>query len=82
MSESEMLDIIERPIREGDYVAFYSNVYKVLALGKPGRDGYGSVRIKLADPSKTTKSVVKFSRDMCVIPAEEVTIWLLKKGYS
>ena len=77
-----MLDIIDRPINEGDFVVFYSNVYKVIGLGKPNQHGHGQVRIKLADPSKTTKSVVKYSRDMCVIPAEEVTIWLLKKGYS
>ena len=76
-----MLDIIDRPINEGDFVVFYSNVYKVLAFGKPGPTGHGQVRIKLADASKTTKSVVKHSRDMCVIPAEDVTLWLLKKGY-
>ena len=78
----EMLDIIDRPIREGDFVAFYSNVYKVLGFGKLGPTGHGTVRIKLADPSKTTKSVVKYSRDMCVIPAEDVTMWLLKKGHG
>lgn len=81
MSE-HCLDIIGRPIKEGDFVAFYSNVYKVLGVGKPGSWGRGPVRIKLADPSKTTKSVVKHSTDMCVIPEEDVTIWLLKKGYG
>lgn len=79
---TELLDIIDRPIREGDFVAFYSNVYKVISFGKPNSSGHGQVRIKLADPSKTTKSVVKYSGDMCVIPAEDVTMWLLKKGHS
>jgi hypothetical protein len=79
---SEMLDIIDRPIKVDDFVVFYSNVYKVIALGKPGQSGHGQVRIKLADPSKTTKSVVKYSHDMCVIPAADVTMWLLKKGHS
>lgn len=79
---SEVLDIIDRPIRVDDFVAFYSNVYKVLGLGKPNANGHAQVRIKLAEPSKSTKSVVKYSRDMCVIPAHEVTIWLLKKGYA
>ena len=78
---TQMLDIIDRPINEGDFVVFYSNVYEVLAFGKPNQHGHGTVRIKLADPSKTTKSVVKYSRDMCVIPAEDVTIWLLKKQH-
>ena len=79
---TEILDIIDRPIRVDDFVVFYSNVYKVLGLGKPNALGHGQVRIKLADPSASTKSVVKYSRDMCVIPAEDVTIWLLKKGYT
>ena len=78
---TQVLDIIDRPIQVDDFVVFYSNVYKVVGLGKPNSHGSAQVRIKLAEPSKTTKSVVKYSRDMCVIPAEDVTIWLLKKGY-
>lgn len=79
---SEVLDIVDRPIHVDDFVVFYANVYKVLGLGKPNQHGSAQVRIKLAEPSKTTKSVVKYSRDMCVIPAADVTLWLLKKGYS
>ena len=79
---SEILDIIDRPIRVDDFVVYYSNVYKVLGLGKPNQFGHGQVRIKLAEPSKTTKAVTKYSREMCVIPAHDVTVWLLKKGYS
>ena len=78
---TQVLDIIDRPINVDDFVVFYSNVYKVIGLGKPNQTGSGQVRIKLAEPSKSTKSVVKYSRDMCVIPAEDVTLWLLKKGY-
>ena len=76
---SEVRDIIDRPINVGDYVVFYSNVYRVTGLGKPGTSGHGPVRIILAEPSKTTKSAVKNSSDMCVIPAEDVTFWLLKR---
>lgn len=79
---TQPLDIIGRPIKTGDFVAFYSNVYKVIGTGKPGTSGSGPVRIILAEPSKTTKSAIKYSKDMCVIPAEDVTIWLLKKGYQ
>jgi hypothetical protein len=78
---SEMLDIVDRPIKVNDFVVFYSNVYKVIGLGTPNQHGSGQVRIKLADPSKTTKSVVKYSRDMCLIPEHDVTMWLLKKGH-
>ena len=82
---NEVLDIIGRPIHVDDFVVFYSLVYRVIGVGKPhpgGRNSGGPVRIKLAEPSKTTKSVVKFSDEMCVIPAEDVTVWLLRKGYS
>lgn len=78
---SEVLDIVDRPIHVDDFVAFYTNVYKVISLGKPNPQGSAQVRIKLAEPSKTTKSVVKYSRDMCVIPESDVIMWLLKKGY-
>jgi hypothetical protein len=79
---SEVHDIIDRPIRVGDFVAFYANVYKVLSTNKPNSTGHGYVKIILAEPSKTTKPVNKYSREMCVIPAQEVTFWLLKKGHS
>ena len=73
--ETEAFDIIGRPINDGDFVVYYSNVYRVQVAYKHNS------RIKLAEPSKTTKSVVKSNRDMCLIPAEDVTLWLLKKGY-
>ena len=76
---SEVTDIIDRPIRVGDFVAFYANIYKVLGLGKANNNGRAYVKIILADPSPTTRPVKKFSKDMCVIPAEEVTFWLLKR---
>lgn len=76
---NEVTDIIDRPIRVGDFVAFYANVYQVLETGKPSTTGHGYVKIILAEPSKTTKPVKKYSREMCVIPAEEVTFWLLKR---
>jgi hypothetical protein len=74
-----MNDIIGRPIREGDYVAYYTNVYKVLSVeGKTTTRGYGYIKIILANPSKTTKPVKKYSQEMCLIPAEEYTFWKLK----
>ena len=79
--KAPLLDIIDRPIKIGDFVTYYSNVYKVLDVAKPNQFGHGIARIKLVDPSKTTKSVLKYSREMCVIPEHDVTLWLLKKGY-
>ena len=76
---NEVTDIIDRPIRIGDFVAFYTNIYRVLELGKVRGSGAATVKIILADPSPTTRPVQKFSKEMCVIPAEEVTFWLLKR---
>ena len=78
---SEILDIVDRPIKVDDFVVFYSNVYKVMGLGKPNAQGHGQVRIRLAEPSPSSKPVTKYSRDMCLIPEQDVTMWLLKKGY-
>jgi hypothetical protein len=76
---NEVTDIIDRPIRVGDFVAFYANVYRVEGLGQARGNGAATVKIMLADPSPTTRPVKKFSKEMCVIPAEEVTFWLLKR---
>ena len=76
---NEVTDIIDRPIRVGDFVAFYANVYRVEGLGQARGNGAATVKIMLADPSPTTRPVKKFSKEMCVIPAEEVTFWLLKQ---
>ena len=76
---NEVTDIIDRPINVGDFVAFFANIYRVEALGKARTNGAATVKIMLADPSPSTRPVTKFSKDMCVIPAQDVTFWLLKR---
>ena len=71
-------DIIDREIKIDDYVVFYNNIYKVLGLGKANARGAGTVKIMLAKPSKTTKPVLKFSKEMCILHKEDILIWLLK----
>jgi hypothetical protein len=71
-------DIIDREIKIDDYVVFHNNIYKVLGLGKERHGGVGSVRIMLAKPSKTTRPVVKYSKDLCILHKEDILIWLLK----
>lgn len=73
------LDIIDRPISVGDYVAFSNNVYIVQGLGKTG-GRYASIRIMLESPSKTTRPQTKQSGLMCLIPGEDVTVWKLKRN--
>jgi hypothetical protein len=71
-------DLIDREIKIDDYVVFHNNIYKVLGLGKARGNGLGSVRIMLAKPSKTTRPVVKYSKDLCILAKEDVLIWMLK----
>jgi hypothetical protein len=73
------LDYLGRPINVGDYVFYYSNLYEVLSTGRVLPNGNSTVRIILVDKSKTTTSVRKFSREMCIVDKEEVFIWKLKK---
>lgn len=73
------LDIMDRELWPGDYVVFYNNIYQVKAV--PLRNGYGMVQIMSINPSKTTKPVKKYSKEMCRLDKDEVLIWLLKQGY-
>ena len=73
-------DLIDREIKIDDYVVFHNNIYKVLGLGKAYSNGGGQVRIMLAKPSKTTRPVVKHSKDLCLLAKEDILIWLLKGG--
>jgi hypothetical protein len=73
-------DIIDREIKVDDYVVFYNNIYKVQSLGREGTNGAGMVRMILAKPSKTTKPVRKYSKELCILHKEDILIWLLKGG--
>ena len=80
--EYAITDVIDQELKVDDYVVFYSNVYKVKALGTtPYENGSGRVRIKLVDASKTTKTVVKHSKDIAKLDQQLVLLWVLKKGY-
>jgi hypothetical protein len=78
---SNAVDIINRPINIGDHIVFTNALYVVLDVGQgnPNYYGYGQVKIKLANPSKTTRSQIKSSKDMCLIPKEDYLLYLLKK---
>ena len=73
------LDYLGRPIKPGDYVFYFGNLYQILEIPKRIlADGRGACRIVLADRSPTTKPVRKYSSEMCAVPAEDVTAWILK----
>ena len=76
-------DIIDQEIKVDDYVVFYSNIYRVKEVGASKYEsGNAMVRMKLIDPSPTTKTVRKYSKDICKLDEHAVTMWMLKKGYQ
>lgn len=76
-------DVIDQELKVDDFVVFYSNIYKVKALGEtPYANGSGRVRIKLVDASPSTKTVVKYSKDIAKLDQQVVLMWMLKKGYQ
>lgn len=73
------LDMLDRDVAKGDYVVYYSNIYQVVDL--VGQADHCRARIILIDKSKTTRSTIKYCRDMCIIPKEDILVWRLKKDY-
>ena len=77
-------DMIDREIRVDDWVVFYSNLYRVKALGLDRNNRYGSgmVHIMIWNGGQSAKPVKKNSKDMAIIDRNDVLIWLLKKGHK
>ena len=74
-------DMIDREIRVDDWVVFYSNLYRVKALGLDRNNRYGSgmVQIMIWNGGESAKPVKKNSKDMAIIDRNDVLVWLLKK---
>ena len=77
-------DMIDREIRVDDWVVFYSNLYRVKALGLDRNNRYGSgmVQIMIWNGGQSAKPVKKNSKEMAIIDRNDVLIWLLKKGHK
>jgi hypothetical protein len=71
--------MIDREIKVDDWVVFYSNLYRVKALGKASATGAGTVQLMIWDGGETARPVKKNSKDMAIINKDDVLIWLLKK---
>ena len=72
-------DIIGREIQVDDFVVFYSNIYRVKALGKARGNGSGTVQIMIWNGGETARPVKKNSKDMAILDKNDVLIWLLKQ---
>jgi len=70
-------DMINRDIDRDDYVVYFNRIYQVIGVGKADQRGHGMARIVLIDKSKSTREVVKYSKEMCKVPAEEIIVWRL-----
>jgi hypothetical protein len=75
-------DIIDREIHVDDFVVFYSNIYRVKALGKARSNGSGTVQIMIWNGGETARPVKKHSKDMAILDKNDVLIWLLRKGFK
>lgn len=77
-------DMIGQEIMEGDFVVFYSNIYRVKTVGDTkNNSGNGMVRMKIighTKPKYVTRS--KSSKEMCKLDQNQVLIWLLKHNYE
>ena len=72
-------DMIDREIKVDDWVVFYSNLYRVKALGKANATGAGTVQILIWNGGITARPVKKHSKEMAIVDRNDVLIWLLKK---
>lgn len=74
-------DMLDREIHVDDFVVFYSNIYRVLELGKHcNQSGNGEVKLLIWDGGKTSRPVRKYSKDIAILDKNDVLLWLLKKG--
>ena len=71
---AECTDVIDREIRVDDFVFSNNYIYKVLQVNLK------TVTCMIQPRSKTSKKKVIYGRDCCVIPKEEVLLWILKSG--
>jgi hypothetical protein len=75
-------DVIDLELKVDDFVVFYSNIYKIKAVGTTKySDGNGMVRMKIVD-NPDAKTVVKHSKAIAKLDQQQVLFWMLKKGYK
>ena len=63
-------DLLGQELVVGDYVVSFNNVYRVIALKQRQY-----VRLMLLNPSKTTRPVNRYSREVCKLDATVVDNW-------
>lgn len=83
MSEYAVTDAIDQELAVGDFVVFYSNIYRVKSVGTTKySSGSGQVRLMIVDGGASSRSVVKHSKDTAKLDQQQVLLWMIKKGYQ
>ena len=83
MSDYAVTDAIDQEIVAGDFVVFYSNIYRVKSVGRTKySSGSGQVRMMIVDGGASARSVVKNSKDIAKLDQQQVLLWMIKKGYQ
>jgi hypothetical protein len=70
-------DMIGRELKVDDFVVFYSNIYRVKALGKAQKDGRGQVKLMIWNGGESARPVTKYSKDIALLPMGDVINWML-----
>lgn len=79
-------DVLGRKLKVGDYVFYYQNIYEIKEM-KGDADtrfrGYNppqQVKLFLVNPSPSSKAHWRDSRETCLLPEKDVTMWLLRRS--
>jgi len=73
-------DMVDRELAVDDLVIYYGNIYVVKkAPPDDHKYQYPTITIKLLDASPSTISKIVNPVDVCLIPKEHATMWLLSR---
>ncbi len=75
-------DVIDRPIEVGDFVYYYSHLYEVKKMFPVHSSGSGGLKLMIHPASRTSKNKDATGRECCLIPKEELLLWMLKKEHK
>jgi hypothetical protein len=69
-------DVLGREMQKDDYVVFHNRLYQVQGFYEHRMT---MVKLLQVEKSKTTKEVLKLARECCIVPKDDVLIYLLKR---
>jgi hypothetical protein len=79
---SGVTDVVGREIVIGDFVYFYGNMYEVKKTFPVTSGRYGRLKLMIYPASSTSKNKDASGGDCCLIPKEDIVVWMLKKEHK